>query len=426
MAAQPAVLQVFLDDVLVGNIVALRGQETVFTFDDSYIENDHRPTLSRGFIDAYGRLRVRPGRLGRIVPFFANLLSEGELRAYIAAHAGVERREDLALLWVTGSDLPGAALVRDPDGRSVPPAGVGGPEIAPPADRLFRFSLAGVQLKFSAMHNATGGLTIPASGRDGRSIVKLPSTHFLRVPENEYAMMTFAADLGLNVPKCRLVDLEEIAGLPSDIPATTETKAFVIERFDRVGKQRVHIEDFNQVYRQYPDKKYDNHDYNEMARDIYRWMGIEALQEFIHRLVFSVAIGNSDMHLKNWSLIYRDGRTPELAPCYDFVCTSVYNIGGRNEMALKIGSVKPFTLISEAVLDDFARRADLAPRIVTTAANEMRDRILTSWPQYRRALRDDLPMVSDRIDSLLSTVPFFTRSQVHAVEAPSEHHEEVE
>lgn len=426
VAAQPTVLQVFLGDVLVGNIVALHGRETVFTFDDSYVENDDRPTLSRGFIDAYGRLRVRPGRVGRIVPFFANLLPEGELREYIASRAGVDQRDDLALLWLTGSDLPGAVIARDPEGRSVPPVSVGGPEITPPADRLFRFSLAGVQLKFSAMHNATGGLTIPVSGRDGQCIVKLPSTHFQRVPENEYAMMMFAADVGLDVPECRLVDLADIDGLPADIPPMTETKAFVIKRFDRAGKQRIHIEDFNQVYRQYPGNKYDNHDYNEMARDIYRWMGVDALQDFIRRLVFTLAIGNSDMHLKNWSLIYRDDRNPELAPCYDFVCTSVYNIAGRNEMGLKLGAVKAFSMIDDAAFEYFAQRADLAPRIVLTAAHEMRDRILQTWPQYNHALRDELPFVFGRIDELLSSVPFFTKTHVHAMEAPLEKHQEVE
>ena len=114
MASSPAALQVFLRDILVGTIVTLPGRETVFTFDESYVENDARPTLTQGFIDAYVRLRVRPGRVGRIIPFFANLLPE-DLRAYIAERAGFYRRDDLALLWLTGSDLPGAVTACDPE-----------------------------------------------------------------------------------------------------------------------------------------------------------------------------------------------------------------------------------------------------------------------------------------------------------------------
>ena len=416
-AGQPSTLQIFLGDVLVGSIVALHGRETVFTFDDSYVENDDRPTLSRGFIDAFGRLRVRAGRVGRILPFFANLLPEGDLREYIAKNAGIDKRDDLALLRLTGDDLPGAVTARDPEGRPMPPAIVGGATISLPADRLFRFSLAGVQLKFSAMRNKTGGLTIPVSGRDGDYIVKLPSTHFSRVPENEHAMMMFAANVGLDVPQCQLVDLDNIAGLPTDLPTLADRKAFVIQRFDRDGTRRIHIEDFNQIYRQYPNNKYDNHDYNEMARDIYRWMGVEALKDFVHRLIVTMAIGNSDMHLKNWSLIYLDGRTPALAPCYDYLCTSAYDIAGRNELGLNLGSVKAFSSIDEGALEHFARRADLATRIVIAAAEDMRDRILSVWPQYRLALREELPFVFDRVDALVSSIPFFTKRRSGA-EAP--------
>lgn len=426
MAVQPTLLQIFLGDVLVGGIVALRGRETVFTFDDSYIENDDRPTLSRGFLDAYGRLRVRPGRIGRIAPFFANLLPEGELREYIADRADVDRRDDLALLRLTGSDLPGAVIARDSEAQPILPVAIGGSALAPAVGRLFRFSLAGVQLKFSAMQNARGGLTIPVSGREGQYIVKLPSTHFQHVPENEYAMMKFATDLGLDVPECRLVDLDEIAGLPNDIPRTTDSKAFVIRRFDRESECRIHIEDFNQVYRQYPADKYDNHDYTEMARDIYRWMGVDALQDFVRRLVFTLAIGNSDMHLKNWSLIYRDARAPELTPCYDFLCTSVYSVGGRNEMALKLGAVKAFTAVDDAALEHFSKRADLAPRVVLSAAHDMRDRILQAWPQYSATLGEELPLVRSRIGELLSSVPFFTKRRVQAAAGPREMHQEVE
>ena len=40
--------------------------------------------------------------------------------------------------------------------------------------------------------------------------------------------------------------------------------------------------------------------------------------------MFSVLIGNADMHLKNWSLLYPDRRTPVLSPAYDFVATLPY------------------------------------------------------------------------------------------------------
>ena len=69
-----------------------------------------------------------------------------------------------------------------------------------------RFSLAGVQLKFSAIKSAAGGLTIPAEGVGGSWIVKLPSMTHDGVPENEYSMMSLAAQIGMDVPELQLVE----------------------------------------------------------------------------------------------------------------------------------------------------------------------------------------------------------------------------
>ncbi len=49
----------------------------------------------------------------------------------------------------------------------------------------------------------------------------------------------------------------------------------------------------------------------------------------MRRLTFSTLIGNGDMHLKNWSLIYPDRRTAALSPAYDFASTIPYIKGDR-------------------------------------------------------------------------------------------------
>jgi len=261
VAVSPSVLEVHLRDEFVGQIVALGSNETIFTFTESYLANEDRQILSLGMLDSYGRPRAPRGKPGRIIPFFANLLPEAELREYVADRGRIDKNNDFGLLWITGHDLPGAVMALDPERRVVPPPAMGGPALSPSPNTLYRFSLAGVQLKFSAIHNATGGLTIPVGGINGDFIAKLPSAHFENVPLNEYAMMRFARDLGLNVPDCSLVPIRDIEGLPSGLEFAADQQAFVIRRFDRIDAQdRLHIEDFNQIYRQYPEKKYDNRD----------------------------------------------------------------------------------------------------------------------------------------------------------------------
>jgi serine/threonine-protein kinase HipA len=110
-----------------------------------------------------------------------------------------------------------------------------------------------VQLKFSALAESTGGLTIPASGVGGDWIIKLPAQNFAHIPENEWAMLHFAGGIGIPVPETRLVPLEQISGLPR-LGGLSGKMALAVKRFDREGKRRIHIEDFAQVYNVFPEK----------------------------------------------------------------------------------------------------------------------------------------------------------------------------
>lgn len=400
----PTTLEVSLNGTPIGVLARLPGNLTVLTFRESYVRDSARPILSLGFLDTYNRIRTaKPAMNGEIPAFFANLLPENDLRRYVANRAGISTNDDFGLLWVTGGDLPGAATVEDSEGRPLPPPGEGGPEEPPPAQRLLRFSLAGVQLKFSAVNNPYGGLTIRAQGREGHYIVKLPSRHLTGVPENEFAMLRFAKLVGIEVPPTRLVPLEEIEGLPEEA-GNLHGSALAIERFDRTGANgRIHIEDFNQIFRQQPKAKYDNFAFSHMCATIYRVIGNEALIDFINRLVFNIAIANSDMHLKNWSVIYRDGKTPQLSPAYDYVCTKVYL--NSNDTGLAIASARDFPHVTFEQFERMAKRAGVSARIVCRTAHEMVERLRSVW----RAEREDAPgPVAAVIDEQFRTVPLLS------------------
>ncbi len=404
MEVLPDSLIVRLNGYPVGTLSRLPGNTIAFYFTQQYLDDRDRPTLSWGMFDAYRRPRTRPysASLGVVPPFFANLLPEGDLRRYVAHRAGVSAEDDFALLWVTGGDLPGAVTLCDPQGRTLPPTSAGGSAEDIPQAELFRFSLAGVQLKFSAIVNARGGLTIPAQGVDGDWIVKLPSRHFEGVPENEYAMLRYAKAVGIEVPEIRLVDLAEIRGLPDEALGLAGP-ALAIRRFDRSADARIHIEDFNQIFRQAPKMKYDNRAFADIAATVYQASGNEELVNFIRRLVFTVGIANNDMHLKNWSFIYRDGRTPSLAPAYDYVCTKVYL--GHNDTGLTIGSARYFEAVTIEQFEHLARRAGVSRAIVVAAAREMVARMRETWPAVRDAV--PLPKMRETIDAQFDRVPLF-------------------
>ena len=104
-----------------------------------------------------------------MLPFFSNLLPEGPLRKYLAERAGVKEMREFFLLWVLGRDLPGAVTITPADGEAWPPAGEAGAGEPAQKEKALRFSLAGVQLKFSAVRNKgkNSGLVIPEKGVGG-------------------------------------------------------------------------------------------------------------------------------------------------------------------------------------------------------------------------------------------------------------------
>ncbi|MCB9987713.1 MAG: HipA domain-containing protein [Rhodospirillales bacterium] len=402
--ADVSILDIALYGQRVGTLTLLPGDQTLFAFDQAYIDDPDRPTLSLSFKDVLGELitDVRPVRT-RVPPFFSNLLPEGALREYLAKKAGVNPKREFFLLWMLGRDLPGAITIMPADGEAWPPetdreAAAGHVS----RETMLRFSLAGVQLKFSAVMEATGGLTIPAEGVGGSWIVKLPSMKFDGVPENEYAMMELARVIGIDVPEVQLIPLSQIAGLPEDV-ARMEGNALAVKRFDRTDDGRaVHIEDFAQVFGLYPEKKYEQASYRNIAEVLWAETGAEGVAEFIRRLVFNALIGNADMHLKNWSLIYPDRRQAALAPGYDFVSTIAY-LADAN-MALTLGRSKAITELSLDQLSYLAAKARLPEKLVLDVGRETAVQFMAAW-KGGRAIQHVSTKAVGPIDELLARIP---------------------
>jgi serine/threonine-protein kinase HipA len=174
--------------------------------------------------------------------------------------------------------------------------------------------------------------------------------------------------------------------------------AFVANRFDRSADgAAVHIEDFAQVLDRYPEQKYPSPRSSEDAADfavvgeVIAAVCPQDLREYLRRLVFMVLSGNADLHLKNWSLRYPDGRRARLAPAYDLIA----NVGvpdrdiDYTNCALRwCGREEP--RLSEIGLSDFAdltRNWDL------------------TWSELRGWIREDVERISDAWHELAGSLP---------------------
>lgn len=374
---------VLLNDVDVGKLTVTEEGHSKFVLIPSYVDMKDRPVLGQRFEDDLNA--VYRGKKRRLPPFFANLVPEGQLRSVIQNTLNVPDGDEVALLIAAQDDLPGAIRIieermaspeSEPERQYIPRNGEGTSENEE-AEGL-RFSLAGVQMKFSVL-NESKHVTLPGEDRVGEWIVKLDSPHFPNLVVNEYSMLSWAREAGFDVPT---VDLLEVKDLPDPIRrhAPQGRQAFLIQRYDREEGNRVHQEDFNQVVGQYPNDKYEQVRYEDLCALVQAIVGDKALDETIRRLVFMVATGNSDAHLKNWSLVYPDRIHPELSPLYDQVATVVWqdhNLDHR--WALKLAGVKDPYHTDEDVFKRLARRVKISEERILNLVDETLDRVADAW-----------------------------------------------
>lgn len=372
-------LEVFLGDALVGRLSEDGEGRASFRIVEDYRRLPRRPVLSQSFEDDLSR--VYRGRRGELPAFFANLVPEGPLRELIETSLQITHGDEMALLEAVGGDLPGAVELRPGAGEPEDAGESSLDEDLPPPDGagesgLLRFSLAGVQLKFSVLREGEK-LTLPVRGKRGEWIVKLDSSRFPHVVENEFATLEWARAAGFEVPECHLEPVSALSP-PLRGHAHPDGRVLVIRRYDREGGRRIHQEDFAQVVGLPPRLKYDHVTYEQLARLVQGIAGSEAYFEIVRRLAFVVASGNNDAHLKNWSLLYPDGVDARLTPLYDQVSTIAWPELAP-ELALKLAGLKNFKQVEERSFTHLALTAGSDPVQTLAVLHECLERIAQAW-----------------------------------------------
>jgi serine/threonine-protein kinase HipA len=375
-----------LGEAPVGDLRRRSGDAWEFRFSGEYLALHPRPVLGQFFEDDLHR--VHRANL-RLPPFFSNLLPEGPLRELVARKADVNEQREALLLDALGGDLPGAVIVQQGDGADEGPEEETTPlpGEAPDQEMRLKFSLAGVQLKFSVLRSGDR-LTLPARGQGGDWIVKLPDRLYPGVPANELSVLRWARSAGIEVPDHELVPIRSVEGLPPETPFAEET-ALAVRRYDRSPGGRIHQEDFAQVLGLYPAEKYDRFNYETIGNIVHAVAGPEAFVEYARRLAFVVLSGNGDAHHKNWSLLYPDGRRATLAPAYDLVFTRAYI--EDDALALKLRGSRRFEDVTLESFRRLARKSGFDEDLLAEAVEETAQRARETWTE----LAPEMPMHPD-------------------------------
>ena len=194
--------------------------------------------------------------------------------------------------------------------------------------RASEMSVQGVQPKLSAILNIKDE-KFELVDKGGKYILKPQHNFFYQMPENEDLTMRLAELIGLEVP---------IHGL---IWSMDNSLTYFIKRFDRKGhNDKIPMEDFAQLAGLSRDTKY-NYSMEKVVKLINKYCTFPSIEniKFFKLSLFNYLVGNEDMHLKNFSIINRDGKIT-LSPCYDLVNSTIELKKQNEEIALPLRGTK--------------------------------------------------------------------------------------
>ena len=271
--------------------------------------------------------------------YFENLLQENAQLSAVRQLHGLESNDLAGLLAIVGADLPGALSCLPPGAAPVKTPGVLaedydildpeqlqaivdslGESMPLPSGLRNPSPLAGYQQKIATVRLDDGRFAMPKPG------LGVPTTHILKVPNN------ILPREALYEAEC--ARLGSVCGLwvaPTLSAFMGQYEVVLSTRYDRRVEggvvYRLHQEDFAQALGLGSRLKYERDGRGDrlfsaaQAAQVLRATGnpSRAIDEFLKATFFNLAIGNTDNHAKNHSLLYTAVGSPILAPLYDLV-----------------------------------------------------------------------------------------------------------
>ena len=269
-----------------------------------------------------------------IHPVFAHLAPEGWLRNRQSAIADADVEDDFGLLLAFGADCIGAIGIEDPDAHGKKFVAKPNIDLETEAITENRRTISGVQAKILCYQD--GHSFVPASTNSPAShIAKFAREDLIDIVNNEATTLRLLETL---LPK------HQVNTFQTTVISSINKPALILKRFDREGPDaniKLRCEDFAQVIAIPPGRRRENKyavDYTALheALKYSEAPKIDALL-VLERLIAYAILGNTDCHLKNWSLLETTNGL-RLAPIYDALNCYIYGEQSYStEFGLKLG-----------------------------------------------------------------------------------------
>jgi serine/threonine-protein kinase HipA len=192
-------------------------------------------------------------------------------------------------------------------------------------------SVTGVQPKISmeTLKSNKNEPRLTVVGLWGIYILKPPRIRFPEMPENEDLTMHLSSILRIKTAEHSLIRLK------------SGELAYITKRFDRNKKGRLPLEDMAQLTGTLTENKYRGsmERIGKIIKKYSTYPGVDLISLYELTLL-SFITGNSDMHLKNFSLLTNADNEVMISPAYDLLSTKLLLKEDNEELALTINGKK--------------------------------------------------------------------------------------
>lgn len=251
------------------------------------------------------------------------------------------------------------------------------------------FTVPGVQKKLSLHLSQDDTPRLTLVNYPTGYILKPQTDDYVALPEMEYLVMQMAEASGIKTVPYALLRL----------PSQDNAFAYITKRIDRKDGQMLAMEDFCQLDGRLTEDKYRG-SYERCGKIVSAYSenkGLDNSELFI-RIVFSFAVGNSDMHLKNFSLIETEESSNKyvLSSAYDMLSTNVVLPADKEELALTINGKKQNIRRKDFII--FAETIGIPKK----SAEKMIEKIIKLKDKYITMCRESY--MPDEMKSALETL----------------------
>lgn len=374
----------------VGTIEGTDHHDACFLYDPDYLSLTEAVPISISLPLAEGSFDPDKTR-----NYFEGLLPEGFTRRSIAGMMHIDENDYLSMLHKLGRECLGAIRI-SLDGEEQPEEEY----VLINEEQMLRLASEGVTESTEIIAKTHLSLT-GASGKVGLYYDKdkdrwyfpmgtAPSTHIVKqshirledIVINEQLAMLTAVKCGLEVP------VSFIVGTGSD---REEDILFATQRFDRLINNesclvsglmrplRLHQEDFSQALGIPAMRKYEveGEAYLAAMFSLLKKYSSDPIRDQLKlwdAVVFNCLIGNTDAHIKNFSLLYSaDLHSIRLAPLYDIVSTCIYE-SSTHELSMHIGDARFIDDLNRASFEKAADELGLGMSIAMRHLDEICNR----------------------------------------------------